>query len=315
MRTLHKGLRPLYAPLLHPKHTVRIRSPLSISCGAPRRSFQTSASYRTIDLAYDLHDNGGKATGAPILILHGLFGSKKNNRSISKALARDLSRPVYAIDLRNHGDSAHDKAHNYIALAEDTEAFLEKHDLRDATLIGHSMGAKTVMTMALRNPDCCANIIPVDNAPVDAALSSDFPNYVEGMRKVENEKVNSQKAADEILEPFAKELPVRQFLLTNLTRPSPSEPLKFRIPVQILAKALDDMADFPFTDPDIRRFNKPALFMRGSRSHYVSDETIPIIGRFFPRFELMDIDAGHWVISENPEAFRRGVVEFLQDKE
>ncbi|KAF2750056.1 alpha/beta-hydrolase [Sporormia fimetaria CBS 119925] len=280
-------------------------SPLRLSWRCSR-SFHASPAYRdTIDLAYDLHDNNGQATGAPILILHGLFGSKKNNRSISKALARDLARPIYAIDLRNHGESAHTKTHNYTALAADTEAFLKKHNLKDATLIGHSMGAKTVMTMALRNPDCCADIIAVDNAPVDAALASDFPKYVEGMRKVEEAKVTSPKEADAILEPYAKSLPVRQFLLTNLIR-SPSEPLKFRIPVRTLTHALDDMADFPFTDPEKNRFNKRALFVRGTRSHYVSDDVIPIIGKFFPRFELADIEAGHWVISENPEEFKRG---------
>jgi pimeloyl-ACP methyl ester carboxylesterase len=169
------------------------------------------------------------------------------------------------------------------------------------------MGAKTVMVMALRNPDCCANIIPVDNAPVDAALSSDFPKYAEGMQRVEHSKPKSQKEADEILQPYAKDLPVRQFLLTNLIRPAPSEPLKFRIPVKILTDALDNMADFPFTDPDEKRFNKRALFVRGTKSHYVSDETLPIIGRFFPRFELRDIEAGHWVISEKPEEFIKGI--------
>jgi pimeloyl-ACP methyl ester carboxylesterase len=106
--------------------------------------------------------------------------------------------------LRNHGESGHHKVHDYNALAADTEAFLKKHNLKDSTLIGHSMGAKTVMTMALRNPDCCANIIAVDNAPVDAALASDFPRYVEGMRKVEEARVKSQKEADAILEPYAK---------------------------------------------------------------------------------------------------------------
>jgi hypothetical protein len=164
------------------------------------------------------------------------------------------------------------------------------------------MGAKTVMTMALRDPSCCANIIAVDNAPIDAALASDFPKYVEGMRKTEEAKPRSQKEADATMEPYAKELPVRQFLLTNLVR-EPNQPLKFRVPVKILADALDDMADFPFKNPDEARFSKRALFIRGTKSHYVSDETLPIIGRFFPRFELVDIEAGHWVISENPEAF------------
>ncbi len=169
------------------------------------------------------------------------------------------------------------------------------------------MGAKTIMTMALRNPDCCANIIPVDNAPVDAALTSDFPKYAEGMRHVEHAKSKSQKEADAILEPYAKDIAVRQFLLTNMVKPEPSAALKFRIPLDILSKSLDNMADFPFSNPDEARFGKRALFIRGTRSHYVSDETLPIIGRFFPKFELVDIEAGHWVISEKPNEFIKGM--------
>lgn len=168
------------------------------------------------------------------------------------------------------------------------------------------MGAKTVMTMALRDPNCCDNIIAVDNAPVDAALLSDFPKYVEGMKKVEAAKVRSQKEADKILEPFAKELPVRQFLLTNLSRPTPDEPYRFKIPVNILAQSLGNLGDFPFKDPDATTFNKRVLIVRGTNSPYVSDEMLPIIGRFFPRFEVVDIESGHWVISENPADFQRG---------
>jgi pimeloyl-ACP methyl ester carboxylesterase len=68
------------------------------------------------------------------------------------------------------------------------------------------------------------------------------------------------------------------------------------------------MADFPFNNPDEIRYNKPTLFVRGTRSIYIADEMIPIIGRFFPRFELADVEAGHWVISENPEGFRKGEI-------
>jgi len=173
------------------------------------------------------------------------------------------------------------------------------------------MGAKTVMTMALSDPSCCANIVAVDNAPVDAALASDFPRYVEGMRKTEEGKPMSQKDADAIMEPYAKEAPVRQFLLTNLVR-EPGKPLRWRIPVKILADALDDMADFPFKNPDEARFSKRALFIRGTRSHYVSDETLPIVGRFFPRFDVVDVDAGHWVISEKPDVFVNSTFSPLQ---
>jgi pimeloyl-ACP methyl ester carboxylesterase len=78
------------------------------------------------------------------------------------------------------------------------------------------------------------------------------------------------------------------------------------VPLDILAKSLDHLGDFPYKNPSEVRFGKPALFIRGTKSKYVPDEMIPLIGQFFPMFELVDIEAGHWVISENPEAFREG---------
>jgi hypothetical protein len=86
MKALPRCTLPLYTPILHPKHTNRIRVPYASPIRLWTRSFHASASYR-VDLAFDLHDNNGKAKGAPILILHGLFGSKRNNRSISKFVA------------------------------------------------------------------------------------------------------------------------------------------------------------------------------------------------------------------------------------
>lgn len=106
---------------------------------------------------------------------------------------------------------------------------------------------------------------------------------------------------------FAQQsLPIRQFLLGNLKR-TDEKTQKFQVPLKILASALDNLGDFPFKDPEKVRFEKPALFVRGTQSKYVPDEALPIIGKFFPRFELADIDAGHWVISEQPEAFRKGM--------
>ncbi|KAJ4379174.1 hypothetical protein N0V86_005218 [Didymella sp. IMI 355093] len=314
MNSTLRSIRPLSRSLGLQNPATRAQISNATPLPSWTRSFHASASLRVVDLAYKLHDNNGKAKGDPIVIIHGLFGSKRNNQSVSNVFARELSRPVYAIDTRNHGDSPHDKVHNYVALAEDVEAFLKKHNLKNSTLIGHSMGAKTVMTMALRDPSCCANIIPVDNSPVDAALSSDFPQYAEGMKKVEEGKPKSQRAADELMQPYAKDLPVRQFLLSNLVRPAPGEPMQWRIPISILAKSLDNMADFPFTNPDEHSFSKRALFIRGTKSHYVSDEALPIIGRFFPRFELVDVDCGHWVISEKPEEFIKAVIDFLKEE-
>lgn len=229
---------------------------------------------------------------------------------MSKVLARDLNRPVFAIDLRNHGDSPHDPRHDYTLLGSDVEEFIHEHKLAPAALIGHSMGAKTAMTVALHHPDLVESLISVDNAPVDAALKSDFGIYVQGMRKIEEAKVHKQSEADAILQPFEEKLAVRQFLLTNLVRAMDEDGKsyqKFRIPLQILASALDNMADFPYKDPDEVKFKGPTLFVRGTDSHYVADETLPAIGGFFPMFDVRDIPGGHWIISENPHAFREGI--------
>jgi pimeloyl-ACP methyl ester carboxylesterase len=168
------------------------------------------------------------------------------------------------------------------------------------------MGAKTVMAVALRKRVPISNLIPIDNSPVDAALKSDFGKYVDGMRAIEAAKPSKQSDADAILKPYENALPIRQFLLTNLVRSADNAHLQWRIPLKILAGALDNMADFPFKDPDEARFEGPTLVVRGTKSHYVADEMLPVIGRFFPRFELADVECGHWVVSEKPEEFRRG---------
>ncbi|KAG7147427.1 alcohol acetyltransferase like protein [Verticillium longisporum] len=411
------------------------------------RSFGTSTQAH-LKLAYDLYEpSSSRAKGDdchPIVFLHGLFGSKKNNRSISKVLARDLGRPVFALDLRNHGESPHDRHHDYTSMASDVAGFIIDHNLDEPTIIGHSMGAKTAMALALRSPDLVRNIISVDNAPVDAVLESGFGNYVEGMKRIERAGVMRQAEADEILKNheenpeetrfekpalfirgtrskyvaddvlpligqffprfrlidvdaghwlisenpeafreavvdflstskgaktamalalrspnlvrniisvdnapvdavlesgfgtyvegmkrieragvmrqaeaddilknYEESLPVRQFLLANLYRPQPNKPQQFRVPLDILGRSLGHMADFPFKNPEETRFEKPALFIRGTRSKYVADDVLPLIGQFFPRFRLVDVDAGHWLISEKPEAFREAVVDFL----
>ncbi|KAI5461044.1 hypothetical protein BGZ63DRAFT_357001 [Mariannaea sp. PMI_226] len=261
-------------------------------------------------LAYDLHEPAQPQTdkqNSPILFLHGLFGSKKNNRAMSKALARDLGRYVYALDLRNHGESPHNPRHDYVAMAEDVAVFIHDHGLTDTTLIGHSMGAKAAMALALRSPHLVSDLVAVDNAPVDAVLSNDFGGYIRGMKQIDQANVTRQKEADVILSEYEKSLAIRQFLLGNLHRPEGENTQKFRVPLDILARSLGNLGDFPYKDPNEVRFEKPALFVRGTKSKYVPDELIPLIGQFFPRFRLVDVDAGHWLISEQPDTFRRGM--------
>ncbi|KAI0167045.1 alpha/beta-hydrolase [Hypoxylon sp. FL1284] len=298
----------------------RILAPRSGFMRAISRQYSSGgADSSRVEMAFDHHEppKGGRhQEDAPIIFMHGLFGSKKNNRSVSRVLARDLQRHVFAVDLRNHGESPHSPRHDYLAMADDVAGFIRDHKMRDPTLIGHSMGAKTAMALCLGQPSLIGSLVAVDNAPVDATLGGSFGRYVRGMRRVDEAGVTRQADADAILREYESDLPVRQFLLGNLHRPEPGSPVhRFRVPLDVLGRSLAHMGDFPFRDPGEARYERPALFVRGTRSPYVPDDVVPLIGRFFPRFRLVDVEAGHWLISEKPEEFLRAVIEFLTPKE
>ncbi|OAX79345.1 hypothetical protein ACJ72_06341, partial [Emergomyces africanus] len=268
-------------------------------CRASYRSFSTSRGRSRVHLAYHTWPAQDDSTRidegrSPIIFMHGLFGSKQNNRSISKSLGNHLKTRIYALDLRNHGDSPHLPEHDYTAMADDVEEFIHNLKLAKPTLIGHSMGAKTAMTVALRSPELISSFIAVDNGPVSAKLGSQFTKYVKGMQEIERANVTKQSEADRILHQYEESLPIRQFLLTNLIRSKENNTLKFRIPVQLLGESLDKLASFPFSTSDNVKFEGPSLFIRGTKSRYVQNKSLPVIAHFFPNYKLVDIDAGHW---------------------
>jgi len=142
------------------------------------------------------------------------------------------------------------------------------------------------------------------------------------MTKIEEAKVKSQSEADEILKGYEESSIIRLFLLTNLVRgPKSSASLHFRVPLQILASSLATIGGFPYTAPDAggdsdgaSRFDKPTLLVRGTRGHYVPDDVLPLTRRLFPQTHVVDIDCGHWVISERPGEFRDAAVKFLSQQ-
>ncbi|EFE41327.1 alpha/beta hydrolase, putative [Trichophyton verrucosum HKI 0517] len=174
-------------------------------------------------------------------------------------------------DLRNHGDSLHHPKHDYTELALDVEYFIHQHSLQDPILIGHSMGMRHIQSQA---------------APV-----------------------SSLSEADALLSQFEPDPAIRLFLLTNLTRKSGKDHLHFRVPLDILSSSLDALGDFPYTDPRKTRFEKPALIVRATRSHYLPDHSKELMQTFFPNLKMVDFDCGHWVITEKPHEFRQKLQE------
>lgn len=300
-----------------------------------------SAPIETVPLAYDHFKSPKEGRNSPIVIAHGLFGSKLNNRTVAKQLAELLNRDVFCIDLRNHGDSPHINRHDYPSMAADIERFLETHNLEKPILIGHSMGAKAMMATALRCPDLPKYLIPVDNAPVSKIVSggSKFAVYIRSLKEItegRSNPVGSRTQADEVLQKVEPSLPIRQFLLTNVTRKTKQELIeefeankksfgndlhnvpvfRSKIPLDIVGKAIDsgNIAMFPFDSKDYV-FKGNTLFIRGTDSTFVPDDVLPDIGRYFPRFEVKDVKAGHWLISENPKEFVETVRDWVEYRE
>lgn len=346
-----------------------LKASLATDIPTVKLAFDKFSEYKK--LAEPSQNNGTKGANSPIVILHGLFGSKSNNRTVAKQLSGILNRDVYCLDLRNHGESEHSPRHDYPALAADVERFLEDEGIvpKQQTkqegknnsskgkpiIIGHSMGAKTAMAISLRRPDLPKLVISVDNAPITYQYSSGskFARYVRALIDITEghgngsatstttAAVTSRTQADEKLAKIEPELGIRQFLLTNVLRKSKQEVIdefeehqkdkkdkkiykdigsvpvfKSKVPLRVLGKAIDagNIAVWPF-DSKFNKWSGPMLFIRGSKSNYVSDDVLPEVGRFFPKFEVKDVDAGHWLISEKPKEFVEIVRDWIELKE
>ncbi|TFK45823.1 alpha/beta-hydrolase [Heliocybe sulcata] len=288
--------------------------PSDLSCastGPGRRRVSSSAQHSTpVDLEYDAYGSAREKSGA-LVILHGLFGSKRNWVSLAKAFEKDLRTPVYALDLRNHGSSPHAEPMTYAAMAEDVLNFCQKHSLSNISLLGHSMGGKVVMAVALHPslpPMLLSHLVVADIAPSRARLSSEFEAYLRAMYRIETSQLQTKKEAQEILKEIEQDPMVRAFLLTNLASDTP--PLRFRIPINILMGCIPEIGSFPYA-PGERQWDGKTLFIKGTKSNYINKNNIPIAEQFFPNMELEHLDAGHWVHAERPNEFRKLVTDFV----
>ncbi|KAI0688418.1 alpha/beta-hydrolase [Cytidiella melzeri] len=282
----------------------------------PRRCIST---IRSVDLPYDKYvPFNGNETNNPLVILHGLFGMKRNWTSLAKAFSRELERPVYTLDLRNHGEAPHAEPMTYSAMAVDVLDFCHKHSLRNISLLGHSMGGKVAMSVALDSElphDLLAHLLVADIAPSKGALSPEFQRYVEAMKKIEDSKVSTRKEAQDIMTPYESDNMTRAFLLTNLlpaVHDHPHHALKFRVPLEVIGDAIPDIGSFPF-EPGENTWQGPTLFIKGTRSKYINHNNISLAKQFFPNMKLETLDTGHWVHAEKPNEFKKLVTDFIKN--
>jgi esterase len=243
--------------------------------------------------------------GPPLLIVHGLFGQGRNWGGLARQLGRRFT--VHAVDLRNHGASPRATPMTYEAMAADLAAYIEAHQLSPAYIVGHSMGGKAAMLLALQNPELVKRLLVADVAPVP--YSHDFYQHLEAMAAIDLSALTSRAEADAILGGYIEERGVRDFLLSNLVRDKEAG-WAWLIDRGNIAADIEAITDWP--DIADQQFGRPTLFLSGGQSDYVTPDMHEAIRALFPEAGFSVIgNAGHWLHADQPQAFLEAVNGFM----
>ena len=247
-------------------------------------------------LELNIRDHGEQ--GRPtIVLLHGLFGSSTNWGTVARHLSQNYR--VLVPDLRNHGQSPHDPDCSYEAMVADMLHLLDAQGLEQATLVGHSMGGKVAMHLALNHSERVSGLAVVDMSPV--SYTHDFDDVVQGFRAVDLAAVRNRSDADAQMASRVSFAGVRAFLLQNLVKRP--DGWAWRLNIDALAAAQNEITGFPEQDADAV-FTRPVSFIYGELSDYVTPAYEPEIRRLFPAATLCPVvQAGHWVYAEQPQGF------------
>ncbi len=243
-------------------------------------------------------------SGKPLVILHGLFGLSDNWNTLGKQFAERFE--VFLADLRNHGESPHSDEMNYKMMSGDVLELFDENKIDRGMLLGHSLGGKVAMQFALDHPERIEKLIVVDMAPKHYPVSKDV---LDAIQSLDLQTISSRKQAEEFLSNKIKDNSTRLLLLKNLYWKGDKLEWKF-YKKGIIANIENISGSFATGN---RSCPSPALFIRGERSDYISDEDFPYIRNLFPRAEFITIpSAGHWVHAERPEEFYQAVMIFLE---
>ena len=257
-----------------------------------------------VELTHLDYPAGDGAEGPPLLIAHGLFGSARNFHTIAKRLA--AGRRVISVDMRNHGDAPWGEA-SYAEMADDLADAVERLANGRASVLGHSMGGKAAMGLALGRPELVAALIVADIAPV--AYGHSHLDYVRAMKAVDLGSIRRRSDADPALAEAVPEKPLRQFLLQSLVVEDGGA--RWRINLDALEDGMDRLTGWPGNWPH-SSYDGPALFLHGGASDYVPPDSHPRIRALFPEADIQAIEGtGHFLHAERPHAFAEAVDRWL----
>lgn len=253
-------------------------------------------------LAYVEYGTSAPETGPPLIVAHGLFGSARNWRALAKRMG--AGRRVIAVDMRNHGASPWADEMTYPAMAGDLAELIEDQGGR-ASVLGHSMGGKAAMVLALSRPGLVERLIVADIAPV--GYSHSLAQHVEAMQAVDLSAMKRWTDVEEALASHIDEQDVRAFLA--LAADLKADPPRWTLNLDVLLKDMDVVTGFPEVSG---AYEGPTLFLTGLKSSYVLPEHRERVISLFPNVGHAGIkDAGHWLHAEKPREFLDAVTTFL----
>ena len=240
----------------------------------------------------------------PLFILHGLLGSLDNWRSQAKRLSQ--SRPVYTIDLRNHGGSPHLKGMSYREMYEDVLKVARHEGIQSFHLLGHSMGGKVAMQLALAKQSLVKSLIVVDIAPKPYPLW--HQKTLQGVLSAPVARLQSRREIDEYLKPWIEDAAERTFMLKNLKREKTG--FSWRCNLEEISRGYLKIAGFPSA---LEKYTKASLFIKGEQSHYIQEDDYPLIRSLFPKAKIVSLNAsGHLPHIQQADDFFELVSTFLK---
>jgi len=243
--------------------------------------------------------------GPAVVLLHGLFGAARNWGAIQKRLA--TRHRVLAMDLRNHGESPRAEGMAHATTARDVAETLRHRGIPHAAVLGHSLGGKVAMALALGHPDLVGRLVVADIAPVRYPPA--LRGYVAALRALKLNEGLTRREADAALEQAVPEANIRAFLVQSLN--FTSDPPRWELGLAEIHAAMPEIEDFTLTG----QYPGPTLVIAGGRSGYIEPEHRPLFQRLFPSARFATIDgAGHWLHSEKPNDFLSLLVPFLGER-
>lgn len=273
---------------------------------------------------FSIHTSTIGETGETVVFLHGLFGQGKNFTQVAKALQPEFQSVL--VDLPNHGASDWTERFDYVEQADLVAEHLRRTVAAEnpVNLVGHSMGGKISMVLALRHPELVRRLAVVDISPIAHKDMGEFEHLLDSLLEVPLDEISTRsEAGQQLREPIPEDM-VRGFLLQSLIRSDNG--FRWRNNLAMLRRSLPQIADFPYhpvthddaaaessaSDKEYPQYSGPVRWIAGAKSHYIKEEYAPAMRALFPRVSQITVkNAGHWVHAEQREVFTEVLSRFL----